>query len=273
MYQWFERFCHKHERRGIKNLMTAIAFGGLAVFLLDIFFMEERVNASMLLYFDRNAVLLGREYWRLATFIFVPPTGAVPLLTPLILFFYHWLGRLLETEWGRMKLTVYYFTGYLMVLAYGFVTGEAVTASQLNLSLFLAVATLCPDMQIRIYFILPVKMKWLGLLNAAIILYSVIADRSLLPLVPAGNYLLYFAPMLIGYLQKQQPYGKKRVEFRSEVRRIKSEQKQKGFRHRCAVCGITDAQDPGMVFRYCSQCAGGKWCFCRDHISDHEHVR
>ena len=269
MYQWFDRFCHKHERRGIKNLMTVIAFGGFAVFLLDIFFMDERVNASMLLYFDRAAVM-GGEYWRLVTFIFVPPGSG--LFTPLILFFYHWLGRLLETEWGRMKLTVYYFTGFLMVLAYGFVTGNPVDASQLNLSLFLAVATLCPDMQIRIYFILPVKMKWLGLLNGIIILGSVLINRSLTPLVPVGNYLLYFAPMLTGYIRKRQPYSKKRVEFRSEVRRIHNEQKQKGFRHQCAVCGLTDTQDPGMDFRYCSQCAGGRWCFCREHISDHEHV-
>ena len=270
MYKWFDRFCHKHGRKGIKNLMTLIAVGGFAVFLLDIFTMEQGVSVSGLLLFDRDAVLGGGEYWRLVTFVFVPPESSMLLLTPLVLFFYHWLGRLLETEWGRLKLTVYYFTGFLLVLAYGFITGTPLTAYQLNLSLFLAVATLCPDMQIRIYFIIPVKMKWLALLDAVIITLSVLASNSLLPLVPVGNYLLYFAPMLAGYMRKRRPQSKNRAEFRTEVRRIKEQSRQRGYRHQCAVCGLTDAQAPGMDFRYCSRCAAGR-CYCAEHLKNHEH--
>jgi hypothetical protein len=250
---------------GIKNLMTVIAIGGFAVFVMDFTRMSGDIPASILLRFDRNAVLSG-EYWRLLTFIFVPPGGS--LLTPLVLFFYHWMGRLLEAQWGRLKLNFYYLTGILLVLAYGFISGAPVTAVELNLSLLLAVGTLFPDMQIRLMMVIPVKIKWLAAFSAAVLALGALLSSSLLPFVPVGNYLLYFAPYLKPILFK--PGRSNTVRFKREVRRMQDERKVRDYFRKCAVCGLTDAEDPGMEFRFCSLCTGRK-CYCSKHLFDHEH--
>lgn len=265
MYEWFDRFCHKHERKGVKHLMSVIAVGGLAVFLMDYTMAGSGVTASGLLLFHRDAVLAG-EYWRLITFIFVPSGGG--LLTLLVLYFYHWMGRLLEAEWGRLKLSVFYLTGIILMLIYGFITGAPATGTELNLSLFLAVATIMPDMQIRIMFILPVKMKWLAFIRAGSILLVVILGSTLMPLIPLGNYLLYFYPELKRLIRRSK--RKEPLDFRRERRRIEEEKKQREFLRQCAVCGLTDTEDPKMDFRYCSLCSGRK-CYCRKHLFDHEH--
>jgi hypothetical protein len=267
LYQWFDRFCFKHERKGIKNLMTIIAVGGLAVFVMDMFMAsEERFFATKFLIFYKDYIQAG-QYWRLITFVFVPMSESV--LTLLALYLYHWFGKILEAEWGRLKLNLYYASGIVFIWIYGFLTGAVVSAAQFNLSLLLAVATVVPDFQIRLFFILPVKLKWLGLVSAVLLVISAVGGRSLLPLIPIGNYLLYFGPALKKMVFR--PYHKKRVEFRSEVRRLDHEAAQRGYRHQCAVCGLTDGDEPGAEFRYCSKCSGSK-CYCAKHIGDHEHV-
>jgi hypothetical protein len=245
--------------------MTVIAVGGLAVYLMDIFLSGNNVSASGFLVFHRGAVLSG-EWWRLLTFIFVPPSSG--LLTLLVLFFYHWLGRFLEAQWGTLKLNIYYFTGVVLVLISGFISGGTLTASQLNLSLFLAMATIAPEMQIRVMLILPVKMKWLALLYAIIIALDALAARSLLPLVPVGNYLLFFYPDLKKILLRQNPVNV--TDFRRAKRRVEHEKGAQAYLRKCAVCGLTDTEDPRMDFRYCSLCTGRK-CYCREHLFNHEH--
>ena len=50
----------------------------------------------------------------------------------------------------------------------------------------------------------------------------------------------------------------------------KQQEKEKGYHHKCAVCGRTDTDYPDLQFRYCSKCAGYH-CFCSDHIFNHVH--
>jgi hypothetical protein len=247
--------------------MTVIALGNLAVFLADTFMAAEQpIFASIRLMFFSSLVFEG-EWWRMITFIFVPPFSRMRMMTPIFLIFYHVMGKILEAEWGRFKLNCYYLTGFLSVLAFGFVTGIPLTATQLNLSLFFAVATLVPDMQIRLMFILPVKVKWLALVYAGFVIYEM-QSLGLLPLIPLLNYLLYFYPELRRLFSR---YGRKEaVNFRREKRRIESRQQQSGYLRQCAVCGLTDADDPKMDFRYCSLCTGRK-CYCQKHLFEHEH--
>jgi hypothetical protein len=140
--------------------------------------------------------------------------------------------------------------------------------------MFFTFATLYPDMQVLLFFIIPIKMKWLGIVNAVFFAYEVIIlpfPVNLLPVVAVLNYLLFCGDWLFSYVRparvKQQ---KNTVNFRNEVRRINREQRNKPYTRKCAVCGRTDTDYPDLEFRYCSRCAGYH-CFCIDHINNHVH--
>ncbi|MBR4098714.1 MAG: hypothetical protein IKK44_01845, partial [Clostridium sp.] len=59
------------------------------------------------------------------------------------------------------------------------------------------------------------------------------------------------------------------INFKKAQREV---QERKGYLHKCTVCGVTDADDPDMEFRYCSKC-NGYYCYCMNHINDHVHVK
>ena len=116
---WLDRFCYKHPRFGIPNLMTIIVAGNVLVYLLDMFSMG-RVSLSYLLAFIPEAVLHG-QIWRLVTFVFVPSTRSVLLLVEL--YFYWFIGSSLEREWGTTKFTVFYIMGLLLNIVVGMLLG------------------------------------------------------------------------------------------------------------------------------------------------------
>ncbi|MDR0671705.1 MAG: rhomboid family intramembrane serine protease [Oscillospiraceae bacterium] len=267
--RWFERFCLRHERFGLRRLTTVIALGQCLVACVALF-----VGPSALdLLIFRPAAFLAGEWWRLATFLFVPYSSA-PLTMLLSAYFLFWLGRRLEMEWGAMKLTVYYFAGVLMSLLYSLLTGAPATTFFLNMSLFFALATLHPDQTLLLLFVLPVRFKYVALAEAAIfILWPLLRVpftlSNLLPLAAVANYLLFFAPTLLKLVRRPLKTSRRTVEFTSEVRRAKE---RRGYIHKCAVCGITDTEAPDREFRYCSLCAGYK-CYCSEHIFNHVHTK
>ena len=166
---WLDRFAYKHPRFGIPHLMTYIIIANSAIFLLDLF--SNGLSVSSLLGFQPMAILQG-EVWRLVTFILVPETQK-PIWFVVSMFFYYFLGNLMEREWGAAKFTLFYLCGALLTLIAGFIGGffmgtmgyaiaaPTITMYQVNLSLFLAFATLYPDTTFLIYFIIPVKAKLL----------------------------------------------------------------------------------------------------------------
>ena len=247
--------------------MLMIAIGNAAVYIVDLFGGIGELPLSGYLFLAWPLVKAG-QIWRLITFVFIPPSSIHWLLTPVVIYFYYWLGKTLEAEWGALKLTVFYLSGMLITIAASaFPTAPIVFGADLNLSLFLAVATLFPDVQIRLYFLIPIKMKWLALVSVAFVVYSVTKSHSWMPLVPMVNYLIYFGPGLIRSVSRQKNTTHKTLEFRTELRRAK---KVKGYLHKCAVCGVTDTDRPDMEFRYCSLCASYE-CYCQEHIKNHTH--
>ena len=129
---------------------------------------------------------------------------------------------------------------------------------------------------VLLFFILPVKVKWLAYLDAALFVYGIVTTPfplNLLPIVAVLNYLLFCGGWLFDRLRPARVHQERRtVQFQQEARRIRKEQTQRGYRHKCEVCGRTDAEYPQLQFRYCSKCAGYH-CYCEDHISDHTHVQ
>ena len=198
LQQWLDRFCYKHPRLGIPGLMRYIVIGNVLVYLLNLFSTNGYPVASALLSFDTSAILQG-QVWRIITFIFVPTGSSNIFFFVLTLYFYYFIGSALEREWGSNKFTVFYFFGVILNIILGFFVGTA-SMYYVNMSMFLAFATLYPNLQFLLFFIIPVKAKWLAWIDAAYFLIAVFQYLftghpllALIPIVAVLNYLLFFA--------------------------------------------------------------------------------
>lgn len=165
-----EKIERKVGRYAIRNLMNYIVLGMGIVFVMDMFlFPFTRFSMSSLLAFNLSAILRG-QVWRLVSFIFIPPRSSI-LFILFALYFYWMMGTTLENQWGRFRFNAYYLCGIVGNLIAGLITGYA-TNFYLNLSLFLAFAILYPDFQVMILFVLPVKMKWLAIAEAVLLVFT-----------------------------------------------------------------------------------------------------
>lgn len=284
LYDGVQRFCAAHPRFGIPNLMRVIVIGNVAVYVLMLLTQANDANALSFLTFNLNALLHG-EVWRLVTFVFVPAYSS-PFALLISLYFYYWIGSTLERQWGTAKFNLYYISGALLtilgVVLASLITGNpyltAAGTGYVNLSMFFAFAFLFPDTTVLLFFILPVKMKWLAYLDGALFAFDIIKAIGahnwagvVLPIVALLNFAVFIWPE-VHYLKERAKYqnSRKTVQFRQAQQQQAKQAKQQGYRHKCAVCGRTDTDYPDLQFRYCSKCVGYH-CFCQDHIFNHVH--
>ena len=283
-----DRFCYNHPNFGIPNLMKYIALGNVFVFIAD---MLMNGLVSYWLAYIPELVFRG-QVWRLITFIIVPvSTGGNTIFGQvfffaLTTFFYYWIGSALERQWGTTRFTVFYGLGVLLNILTGLLLywanySSIITMSYVNMSMFFSFATLYPDMQVLLYGIIPLKVKWLAWLDALFFVWSIFSYlraglwlAALLPVVAILNYLIFFWDDLCSILRRGRAQAAHRanpqtINFKKAQKEV---QQRKGYLHKCAVCGITDADDPNMEFRYCSKC-NGYYCYCMNHINNHTHVQ
>ena len=270
-------FCYKHPRFGIPNLMLYVVIGNVVVWLFSIFAPEI---LSYLLFSPYH--ILHGQVWRLVTFIIYPVSSGY--LAIIAFYFYYWIGSTLERQWGTGKFTIYFFSGVILTILYGFLayfvfrTNLPVSAEYIYFSMFFAFASMFPDMRVLLFFIIPIKMKWLALVDAVFFVYEIVSNCAsgyvlygLLPVVALLNYLLFCGGWLFDWLKPARRQQRQNtVNFQREVQRIQYEQKSKPYTRKCEVCGRTDADYPELEFRYCSRCQGYH-CFCIEHINDHRH--
>lgn len=284
LYDGVQRFCAAHPRFGISNLMRVIVIGNVAVYVLMLLTQANDANALSFLTFNLNALLHG-EVWRLVTFVFVPAYSS-PFALLISLYFYYWIGSTLERQWGTAKFNLYYISGALLTVL-GVVLASLITSNPyltaagtgyVNLSMFFAFAFLFPDTTVLLFFILPVKMKWLAYLDGALFAFDIIKAIGahnwagvVLPIVALLNFAVFIWPE-VHYLKERAKYqnSRKTVQFRQTQQQQAKQAQQQGYRHKCAVCGRTDTDYPDLQFRYCSKCVGYH-CFCQDHIFNHVH--
>lgn len=284
LYDGVQRFCAAHPRFGIPNLMRVIVIGNVAVYVLMLLTQANDANALSYLTFNLNALLHG-EVWRLVTFVFVPAYSS-PFALLISLYFYYWIGSTLERQWGTAKFNLYYISGALLtvlgVVLASLITGNpyltAAGTGYVNLSMFFAFAFLFPDTTVLLFFILPVRMKWLAYLDGALFAFDIIKAIGahnwagvVLPIVALLNFAVFIWPE-VHYLKERAKYqnSRKTVQFRQAQQQQAKQAQQQGYRHKCAVCGRTDTDYPDLQFRYCSKCVGYH-CFCQDHIFNHVH--
>lgn len=201
--------------RGIRNLMSIIVAGMAIVFAADLVFGSMMgFSLSRYLSFDKAAIFRG-EVWRVFTFIFLPPNSSLIFIV-FSLAFYHLLGQTLQNEWGTLRFTLYYMCGMLGTVIAGTITGYA-TNYYLNISLFLAVAIMNPNGQLNLYGILPIRMKWLALLDVVLMIPSLLTGSwpsRIALIVSLLNVILFFYDRLIGAIRD----ARRRYEWRKNWR-------------------------------------------------------
>ena len=214
------------------------------------------------------------EVWRLVTFLFLPwggggRGGLGAFFTIVALMFLYTVGTSLEAEWGNFKFDAYYLIGAIATIAGALLFGP-VTNEFLNLSLLLAFASVFPNYEILLFFILPVKMKWLGLLDAAYMLYA-LATGS--PNIRAGivaaliSWLLFCAGPLLATLRGQAAVSSRRKKFSGSFAPAPDRRARV-----CAKCGRSDKDDPNLEFRVCDcqeKCHGKLTEYCIEHARAH----
>lgn len=279
--KFFYAFERKYSRYAIPNLMYYIVIlyaVGLAVYVVNPMMYWSIYGNYLCL--DGRAILHG-QIWRLATFLIFPPSFGSFRFTSIFfgiiaLFMYHSLGQTLESVWGSFRFNVFFFMGMLaqgLACLLGYLIFKQdwmLTTGFLNSSIFLAFAMYFPDVQFLLFFVLPVKAKWLAVVECAVYLYSFVfgtnADRCEL-LVSLANILLFFL-MTRNYKRYAPGEIKRKKQFKKEIKIM-----PKGStRHRCAVCGRTELDGVELEFRYCSKCEGN-YEYCQDHLYTHKHVK
>lgn len=285
----FERFCLKNRGKGISNLMLVIAIGNLAVYVLSLIDPSNLVYGY--LYFSRTLIMKG-QIWRLFTYVFTylnDVSGRYLLLAVVSLFCYYQFGKILESYWGTFRFNLYYLVGIVLTDAAAMLFGFGADATALNLSLFLAVATIAPESRVLLLFIIPIKMKYMAwvylgftVFNVAVYLWGTPfwSFFWLSPIVPLLTYFLFFGSDVKNILpntrrpRRQKNYRTTAAGARPNANWASGYQTRSGekpYRHKCAVCGRTDTQYPNLEFRYCSKCSG-YYCYCIDHINNHVHI-
>ena len=280
--QRFERFCFKNRDKGIPNLMLYISLGAGLVYLFTQF--SGNYLLYDFLYFDRELILQG-QVWRLISYPLTYGTNNL-LLTAITLFCYYSIGRAMENLWGTLRFNLFYLSGVVMMDIYCMIFGGYADVTYLNMSLFLAYATLFPDAQFLLFFIIPVKAWILAVLDLVMVFIGLFNPfpYSLFGLISLGNYFLFFGRDWVNVfpaswrvnarrLGKKAAHPKtKTIPFNAAGSYQATHTKVKApYTHKCTVCGRTDADSPDLEFRYCSRCRGYH-CYCAEHISNHAHI-
>lgn len=281
----FDRFIYNNSDKGIPNLMLLVSVGTLIVYLFTL------IDRSGLFYsficFNRSKILHG-QVWRLITYIFVPQNSGIWLF--LLLFAYYGIGRMVERAWGTLKFNLFYLCGVLIMDIAALILHTNASTYYLNLSLFLALATLYPENRVLLFYIIPLKMKYLAWVYLLLVVVKVV-QLNFFPIFALLNYFLFFGGEWLNVLPESMANalrrgGKKQSRPNPNwAKNYASQRKSSGhsvhgpkkvvdapaYRHKCAVCGRTDVSNPELEFRYCSKC-NGYYCYCQDHINNHAHI-
>ena len=283
----FERRFGKY---AIQNLSFVLVLCYAVGYLLQMF--DRSGTLILYLTLDPYAILHG-QIWRLFTWILIPPGSSNIFLTLIMLYFYCSIGTTLERTWGTYRYNVYLFQGMLFTIAGSFLLmgfnylfnrdGIAAVGAEyyflisslyfstyyINMSIFLAFAATFPDVQVLLMFIIPIKVKWLGIIYAVMLLFDFLqagVDGKFAIAASLLNFVVFFLTSRnMMHLNPKQIH--RRQEFKRDVKRSAGITK-----HKCAICGRTEVDSPQLQFRFCSKC-DGNYEYCEEHLYTHTHVK
>ena len=268
-------------------------------------------------------IVLKHQYWRLFTWIFTVPyelsSGLSILFLPINLLFYYWLGRSLEMYWGRFIYNLYVIGGALftnicvLIGSYYYyvwspnatlhymdiqdsVSAGLMITRLLLMSIFLAFTVVGGENTVYLYFVIPLKMKYLAYVDLAILLFYFATGgffTRIIVFCSVANYFLYFFLMKSKYapsisdIRRRQKFVKAKQMRRKRPNEYNPDGTIKFTRntidpgtgnpkgisiHKCAVCGRTELDSPDLEFRFCSKC-NGNYEYCSEHLYTHQHIQ
>lgn len=296
-------FLNKLERKfgkfAVPNLINYLLIGYGIGYVLELF----NPNLYNLLELNPELIMQG-QVWRLFTWILTTPES-LGFFTIFMFLFYYWIGHTLENYWGTFRYNMYMLSGYLIMtigsmLIYwitlavsggDFGISLSMSTYYVNMASFLAFATLFPDMQVYFMMILPIKIKWLAIVDGVYLGYTALFyigkyfqlasnyngvyklafanlcfSQTAAIILSVLNFLIFF--FATRNMKKYSPREMKRKHtYQKQVRSTQGIAK-----HKCAICGRTSESNPELTFRFCSKCAGN-YEYCQDHIFTHEHIK
>ena len=287
----FER---KFGKYAIKNLSIVLIVCYAIGYLITMFDRSGTLISYLVL--NPYAILHG-QVWRLVTWVLIPPETGNIFLTLIMLYFYGSIGTTLERTWGTYRYNVYLFQGMLftiigsfLVMGYHYLFDAESIAMMgpqgvdmyfmyiglfyfstfyVNMSIFLAFAATFPEVQVLLMFIIPIKVKWLGIIYGIMLAFEFIrtgVDGKFAIAASLLNFLVFFfTSRSMMHMSPKQIH--RRQEFKRDVRRNTGITK-----HKCAICGRTETDNPELQFRFCSKC-DGNYEYCEDHLYTHTHIK
>lgn len=275
----FERKFGKYAIKNLSFVLVACYAVGYVLLLMD-----RTGLITSYLTLNPYAILHG-QVWRLVTWILIPPSSGGLLFTLIMLYFYCSIGTSLENVWGTYRYNVYIFSGMLFTIVGSFLLmgycylfkpefelsaiAGMFSTYYINMSIFLAYAATFPEAQVLLMFIIPVKVKWLGIIYAVLLAFEFLASPVYVKFVIGASLLnfvvFFFTSRNMMHLNPKQIH--RRQEFKRDVRRNTGITK-----HKCAICGRTEVDSPQMQFRFCSKC-DGNYEYCEEHLYTHTHIK
>ena len=289
--RFIDKLERKYGRYGIENLTMYIIIS----YVLGYALMYINPGALSMLSLNVTKILQG-QVWRLITWIVYPPSTSSPLwFVNAILFFYYPISASLEHTWGKFKFTLYILSGMIFTVIAAFILhfvmggvldglgGIIFSTYYISLSIFLAYSLTYPDMTVLLMFVIPIKMKWMSIVYAALVIYDVaryFMNGAWFMALPIIASLLNFVIFFLGTRDFNR-YNPKEIHRKNEFKRaVNGGSKTVPFpgnsnavtKHKCAVCGRTEKDDPNLEFRFCSKC-NGNYEYCQDHLYTHIHKK
>lgn len=244
-------------RFAIPNISLYLVMGQVFVFLMAL--LGRDLTGTMVL---QGARVLNGEVWRIFTFVFVPDILTNKALSLVLVVFgwylFYLMGGALEQHWGVFRYNFFLFVGWLLTVLVAFIFPRALAETIFVAgSVFLAFAFLNPNFELLLFFILPVKIKWLALLMwlrfGYVFVVGDMAERLMI-LAALGNFFLFFT----GEIIQRMKSGRRRMEYQAKQAASRENDEP---RHRCVVCGKNDISHPMEEFRY----GDDDQCYCSEH--------
>ncbi len=280
------KFLDKLERKighlAIPRLMLYIIGGYIIGYIINY------TNPNVLSYLTLEPYyILHGQIWRIVSWLLIPPSTGI-IWAIIMMIFYYQLGTALERTWGVFRFNLYMFGGFVFTilgafLLYGIyyvagggpvLIGGYFSTYYINMSIFLAFAVCYPDMQIMLYFIIPIKMKWLSIFYVALVVYNMIMTGwggRMAIFMSLLNFLLFFLTTR-NYNRISPKQMRRRAQFRAQAKQSASGNSGRISKHRCVVCGRSELDNPNLQFRFCSKC-DGNYEYCQDHLFTHKHIK
>lgn len=286
--KFLDKMERKFSRYAIPHLTIYIIVCYVIGYLIEMFGRITGFSLLSWIVFSPKLICHG-QVWRLVTWILVPPSS-FDIFTIIMLFFYYSIGTSLEQTMGDFRYNVFIFGGVLWTII-GVMAGwgicNLVISNQaqlelidmsfylyastyyLSMSIFLAYALCYPDMQVLLYFVIPVKVRWMAIFYLALMAFYFV-QSPLGGRVAIGMSLLNLAVFFLCTRRMQHitpGQVKRRQAYRREVKNATPVTK-----HKCAVCGRTEQDGDDLEFRFCSRC-NGNYEYCQEHLFTHTHIQ